>query len=92
MTTNSSVIPVRSGNGIMEQLEREGHFSRPTLPQLEAVLAYGLGLQGGRVFADLWDIEALARCAICGGDRVARLQAMNRHQKIPPSVSCECDV
>ncbi len=82
------VIPTRGGNGAMETLARQGWFSPPSLRSLEAVLEYGLRLNRGRVFADLWDIEKLFACA-CAPARVARLEEMNRTQRLLPPVNCE---
>lgn len=78
------IIPTRPGNGIMEWLAEEDHFSPPSLDSLEEVLAHGLRLGGGRVFADLWDLERS-----CAGmpdlhARVRRLRDMNLTQRIAP--------
>jgi hypothetical protein len=61
----------------------------PQLPDLEAVLEYGLasGAGGMRVFADLWDVERFFDCG-CSGHRAARLRVMNREQRVPPQVVC----
>ena len=85
------VIPTRAGNGAMEALAASGDYSPPTLPSLEAVQEYGLGLKRGCVFADLWDIEKFYTCA-CSPARAARLAGMNRTQQVPPLVVCaECE-
>jgi hypothetical protein len=67
------VIPVRGGNGEMERLRALGHFTPPTLPQLEDVINACQGL-GAVVTADLWDIE---RLAAADTDAVERLRRMN---------------
>jgi radical SAM enzyme (TIGR01210 family) len=89
-----AVIPVRSGNGIVEELERRGVYARPTLSQLHAVLVHGLELtaraRGGRVFADLWDIERFYDCARCGDARAAALRRMNLSQQPAALVDCRC--
>ena len=84
------VIPTRDGNGAMERLRAEGLWAPPRLESLEEVLAYGVGLQRGRVFADLWDIEKLFHCPRCGPARARRLDAMNREQAVAPPVVCDC--
>jgi radical SAM enzyme (TIGR01210 family) len=84
------IIPTRGGNGAMEQLEREGHFSPPCLESLEEVLDHGVGLGQGRVFADLWDVERLCRCERCGPARARRLHTMNLTQQSLPPVDCSC--
>lgn len=82
------IIPTRPGNGIMEQLQRDGYFQPPTLRSLEAVLDETLNWNRGRVFADLWDIEAFSKCESCVGQRADRLQEMNLTQHVLPPVVC----
>ena len=81
------VIPTRAGNGAMEALAASGDYAPPTLPSLEAVQEYGLGLKQGRVFADLWDIGRFFTCA-CSPARAVRLGEMNRTQTTLPPVVC----
>jgi radical SAM enzyme (TIGR01210 family) len=86
-----SLIPTRAGNGAMEALGATGEFVPPSLTSLEAALEYGLSLKAGRVFADLWDVHAFARCPSCAEPRVRRLRAMNASQAIADPVACsEC--
>lgn len=84
-----AVIPTRAGNGAMERLAAEGYFSPPTLTSLEEVVEYGIQLDQGRVFADLWDLELFSDCPLCFEDRKARLHRMNLEQRCPPHVICE---
>jgi uncharacterized Fe-S cluster-containing MiaB family protein len=83
-----SVIPTRTGNGIMELLEVEGAFRRPGLNALESVLETALGWRRGRVFADLWDAEQFGTCRDCTAGRMERLAKMNAVQRPIPPVSC----
>lgn len=85
-----SVIPTRSGNGVMDLLEQEGRFSSPHMASLEATLAGGIALGRGRVFVDLWDVARFYSCARCGPARGARLQEMNLTQRILPAIECSC--
>jgi uncharacterized Fe-S cluster-containing MiaB family protein len=85
-----SVIPTRSGNGVMNLLEQDGRFAPPRLAALEETLAKGIELARGRVFVDLWDIERLFDCPKCGPQRAARLRQMNLSQKILPAIECAC--
>jgi hypothetical protein len=88
-----SIIPTRTGNGIMEQLAEEGAFSPPTIRSLERVLEYGLSLARGRVFADLWDIGRFYDCRECGPHRAARIATMNLSQRRETQVDCpRCDM
>ncbi|MGW8316101.1 MAG: hypothetical protein ACWGNV_10900, partial [Bacteroidales bacterium] len=84
------VIPTRSGNGVMEQLEKKGQFSPPLLSSLEEVLAYGIALGKGAVFADTWDLHQLSRCVKCFEARKKRLEEMNLRQEILPLIECTC--
>ena len=84
-----SIIPVRRGNGEIERLEAAGHFTPPTLRELEEALEAclkGGGKQiprfarddnGTVVTADLWDIGLLATCDACRAARIERMQRMN---------------
>jgi uncharacterized Fe-S cluster-containing MiaB family protein len=86
-----TVIPVRSGNGAMEQLAEKGVFTPPDIRSLEKVLEYGIGLKKGRVFADVWDLELFSNCKICTGRRTDRLIEMNLNQKVSGSIDCICN-
>ena len=85
-----SVIPTRAGNGALDALAAEGHFLPPTLDSLEIVAAYGVGLEQGRVFADLWDVDRIATCDRCAAARVERLRKLNLTQTTPQRVPCDC--
>jgi len=86
----STVIPVRSGNGAMDLLMKNGDFSLPEIHSLEQVLEYGLELKAGRVFADVWDLGVFSKCEKCSGERTQRLIEMNLTQKITRRVECDC--
>ena len=85
-----TVIPVREGNGAMDQLLEKGYFSRPDIRSLESVIEYGIGLNAGRVFADLWDLKLFSHCDKCFDQRARRLNKMNLGQKIINQVNCDC--
>jgi archaeosine synthase beta-subunit len=86
-----TVIPVREGNGAMENLMESGHFSRPDIRSLEKVIEYGIGLNSGRVFADLWDLNLFSSCSKCLELRTERLNQMNLNQILPAQVECTCN-
>ena len=86
-----TIIPVRAGNGAMEELIRKGHFSPPGIKSLEKALESGIRLGKGRVFADLWDLRLFSDCDKCYDDRYKRLTEMNHSQKIPKEVECSCN-
>jgi len=86
-----TVIPVRSGNGAMDLLMERGDFSMPDIHSLEKVLEYGLGLNAGRVFADVWDLSLFSSCRKCIDQRTNRLISMNLSQKIISRYECSCN-
>ncbi len=85
-----TIIPVRTGNGIMELLQQQGHYVAPTLDMLEEVFDRSLALQQGQVFADMWDIGFTSQCPDCFEARKQRLELMNIEQKIYKKVVCNC--
>lgn len=85
-----TIIPVRAGNGAMDQLLEQGHFVRPDIRSLEIVLEYGISLNAGRVFADLWDLNLFSSCDKCFEGRKNRMNEMNLNQRIIDTVNCDC--
>jgi archaeosine synthase beta-subunit len=83
-----SLIPTRFGNGALEALSQRREFSPPELVTLEAAADYGVGLQRGRVFADLWDLEKFSQCPVCFSERRRRLERMNLTQRTEPPATC----
>lgn len=86
-----TVIPVRPGNGAMDLLLEKNLFTPPELRSLETVLEYGIGLNAGRVFADVWDLKLFSRCEKCFDQRTKRLIEMNLSQKITAIEDCTCN-
>jgi archaeosine synthase beta-subunit len=80
--TAATLIPTRAGNGAMEALM----FAPPSLEALESAMEYGLRLERGRVFADLWELRAA--CAHCHAQRAARLRQMNLQQVVLDRIPC----
>jgi radical SAM enzyme (TIGR01210 family) len=85
-----SIIPVRAGNGIMDQLWRENKYTPPSLDVLELVFEKALALRQGQVFVDTWELGSLSGCPHCFATRKDRLEKMNLTQKIYPKISCSC--
>lgn len=75
-----AVIPVRPGNGIMDQLGKDGMFTPPRLSSLETVMQETLSWHRGRVFADLWDARQFADEPAKADLQIARLEIMNLTQ------------
>jgi len=77
-----SIIPVRTGNGLMERLLDNGAYIPPDLTILESVFCDVLKMKKGIVFIDLWDIEQFWQ-----GDKNLyhdfknRLEMMNQTQR-----------
>jgi radical SAM enzyme (TIGR01210 family) len=84
------VIPTRAGNGALDELARRGQFQPPSLVSLEEVLDYGVTVDRGRVFADLWDVERFYACPNCGPERARRMKQLNHTQQQAPAVVCAC--
>ena len=85
-------IPTRSGNGAMDKLANDGYFQPPKIQSLEDVLEYGIGLQKGRVFADLWDLEYFSSCSSCLDARKSRIKQINLSQTLQPGITCDCSI
>ena len=89
--TTIALIPVRGGNGEMERLRELGHFTPPTLRQLEDALDACLRLAPAVVTADLWDVALCADCGACREPRIARLARINLAGVAEPRIRCpEC--
>ena len=84
------IIPVRSGNGALDVLAGDKYFTEPDIRSLERVVEYGISLEAGFVFGDLWDIDRFSSCDKCLDMRKERLIQMNLHQKIYPKITCSC--
>jgi archaeosine synthase beta-subunit len=83
-----SIIPVRGGNGEMERLQALGHFTPPTLSQLEAALDRCLQIARAVVTADLWDVDRLSACEYCRSERSERLRRLNVTGRAEPRIVC----
>lgn len=88
--TSCVIIPVRAGNGALEELAANNYFTQPDIKSLEKVVEYGIGVNAGLVFADLWDIDRFSSCDKCFDSRKTRLHNMNLYQKIHTPVNCAC--
>jgi len=89
-----SIIPMRGGNGAIEQLKRNGQFEPPIASSLEYVLSQCIANSNSIVTVDLWDWGQLAgHCTDCSQLRRSRLHEMNLTQVPKRSVPdvCDCD-
>lgn len=90
--TAATLIPTRANNGAMEALMQLGEFSPPRLGIVEAAASYGLTLNRGRVFVDLWDLGIGVPACPCYVARIDRLREMNLRQHLFDPISCiHCD-
>lgn len=78
--TCASIIPTRGGNGILEQLAREGLFTPPTSESLVAVAQQlqTLPIAPMRVFFDTWGLDAKHKTSN------EQLEIWNEHQTLSP--------
>jgi len=76
------VIPVRGGNGAMEELMKMNDFHLPEISSLETVLEYGIGLKAGRVFADTWDLGLFSTSPEYLEQQINRINFMNLNQEL----------
>ncbi len=83
-----SLIPLRSGNGAIDQLIRRGEAAEPSLQHLEVAQEWGIGLGRGRVFADTWELARFSRCDHCLPLRTDRIHRMNLSQTSEPRIDC----
>jgi len=85
-----SIIPTRTGNGMLEQLLEKGEFLEPSLVSMETVLETAIEFRQGRGFMDVWDADRFFDCPDCGPERVERLQRINLSQQLEPPIACHC--
>lgn len=88
--TACTIIPTRTGNGIMEKLQERGDYVQPTIEALERVFNEALAVGSGRVFCDTWDLEMFSTCEKCLPQRKKRIEKMNLTQTVLPNVDCSC--
>jgi radical SAM enzyme (TIGR01210 family) len=86
--TVCSLIPTRPGNGALDALANAGQFTPPSLVSMEAAVEFGVRLNRGRVFLDLWEAHRFVTCPACADARLARLAAINQTQQAPSPVEC----
>lgn len=84
------IIPTRGGSGALDTLSERGYFRIPKISSLEQVLDYGMSLERGRVFADVWDLEHFSNCPSCLHARKERLHRINLSQRSEPEIQCDC--
>lgn len=84
-----SIIPVRKGNGIMDELEEQGFYEPPNLYAIEEVFEKALSMKRGRVFCDTWDLWQFSDCEKCFSERIRRLSEMNSSQSVVEFPECD---
>ena len=83
-----SLIPTRSGNGALDELQVQGLWTPPAPDLIEAAAEGCAGISGAVVTVDLWDIERLMSCRRCGPERIDRLRRFNRTGRAGPPIEC----
>ncbi|MEX2602113.1 MAG: hypothetical protein WD355_10720 [Balneolaceae bacterium] len=86
--TACTIIPVRTGNGAMERLQKQGDYIPPDIDAIESVFKQALDLHAGRVFLDLWELGKFMTCSECVNLRKTRLHNMNLQQRDLPQITC----
>ncbi len=84
-----SIIPVRAGNGAMDQLARQGAWRPPDLDEVEDAFDAIVARGRGRVLLDPWDLDRLLTCAACAPARRQRVAAMNMTGQVLDRVRCD---
>lgn len=84
-----SLIPVRAGNGAMDQLARQGAWRPPDLEEVEDAFDAIVARGRGRVLLDPWDLDRLLTCAVCAPARRQRVAAMNLGGQVLERVRCD---
>jgi len=84
-----SLLPVRGGNGAVDEARRRGELRPPTLGELEDAFdaSSSLGVPGV-VTVDLWDLDEGLTCLACRDPRRQRLERMNLGGAVEPRVAC----
>lgn len=83
-----SIIPVRGGNGALEELAARGDWQAPSLAMLEDALAESIQAVDAVVQVDLWDLDRLAACRSCAQARRERLERQNLSGEREPRFLC----
>jgi archaeosine synthase beta-subunit len=83
-----SIIPTRSGDGVIDSLLKSGDFTPPGISDLEETQERSLKLNRGRVFADTWDLQNFSECPSCFEQRRERLHFINLTQQLRPRIEC----
>jgi hypothetical protein len=72
-------------------LKEQGLFMPPDIHSLETVVEYGISMNKGRTFADVWDLDLFSGCSKCLDERTNRLIQMNLKQEIVEKIECSCN-
>lgn len=83
-----TLIPTRDGNGAMDELREQGHWTPPRRNVIEEAMEACADISSAVVTVDLWDIERFLVCRRCRPARVARLRRFNHTGSAGPPVHC----
>jgi archaeosine synthase beta-subunit len=84
-----SIIPVRGGNGELERLQALGHFTPPSIADVELALEECARYTNAVVTVDLWDIDRIESCEVCRERRISRLKRINISGALESRISCD---
>ena len=83
-----TLIPSRDGNGALDELREQGHWTRSAPELIEEAAEGCAGILGVVVTVDLWDSDRFLTCRHCRLARVARLRRFNDTGSPGPPVRC----
>ena len=83
-----ALIPTRDGNGAMDELHEQGHWTPPVPALIEAAAEGCARISGAVVTVDLWDIDRFLNCRHCRSARIARLRRFNATGSPGPPARC----
>ena len=83
-----ALIPTRDGNGAMDELRAQGHWTPPGRHLIEEAIEGCAAISGAVVTLDLWDIDRFLACPHCRSARIARLRRFNHTGSAGPPVHC----
>ncbi|MEM7481349.1 MAG: radical SAM protein [Acidobacteriota bacterium] len=93
-----ALIPLRAGNGAVDELIEAGDLRPPRLAELETALEGALaaaaefsddGTASPVITADTWDLDRFATCLHCAGGRTERLARINLSGAVELPVECD---
>ncbi len=83
-----TLIPSRGGNGAMDELREQGHWTPPVRDLIEEAADRCADIAGAVVTVDIWDSDRFLTCRRCRPARLARLHRLNLTGSPGPPIRC----